>query len=129
MGNAFYSGKVIRLPMKNFQDTRGILTPLTFADYNFYPVRAFVINATTGSVRGGHAHARGRQLLMLISGEVEIETRYQNCTEQIRLDPQHRAVLIEAPVWAQQTYRGSNPAIVVFCDTVYDPCDYISQPC
>jgi hypothetical protein len=34
---------------------------------------------------------------MLISGEVEIEAVYQDCTTQIMLDFYHRAVMIEAP--------------------------------
>jgi dTDP-4-dehydrorhamnose 3,5-epimerase-like enzyme len=88
-------------------------------------VRAFVITASPGAIRGGHGHARGRQLLMLVSGEIDVEVRYRNCGARLRLDLVHRAVLIEPLVWSRQLYYGDNTAMVVFCDTPYDPTDYI----
>jgi hypothetical protein len=63
---------------------------------------------------------------MLVSGEIEIELRYGDITERLTLDPHHRAVLIEPPVWSRQTYRGEQPAMIVFCDTPYDPDDYLT---
>jgi dTDP-4-dehydrorhamnose 3,5-epimerase-like enzyme len=123
--DVFFAGKVIRIPTEAYEDDRGCLIPIEFGDYDFTAVRAFLVTATPGSVRGGHAHANCRQILMLVSGEIEIEARYGGTTERLTLNPAHRAVLIEPPVWSQQTYRGEQAAMIVFCDTPYDSDDYI----
>ena len=123
--DVFCAGKVIRIPTEAYQDDRGCLIPIEFGSYDFTAVRAFLVTAKPGSVRGGHAHANCRQILMLISGEIEIQARYGDTTERLTLNPTHRAVLIEPPVWSQQTYRGEQPAMIVFCDKQYDVDDYI----
>ena len=123
--NILCYGRVIRIHTKAIRDARGALTPIEFSSYNFHPVRTFVITATPGAVRGGHSHRRARQLLMMVSGEIQIEARYLDCTVQFTLDSEHRAVLLEPLVWSRQTYYGSNPAMVVFSDTAYDASDYI----
>jgi dTDP-4-dehydrorhamnose 3,5-epimerase-like enzyme len=123
--DVFLAGKVIRIPTKAYEDDRGSLIPIEFGDYDFTAVRAFLVAARPGSVRGGHAHANCRQILMLVSGEIEVETRYGDTTERLTLNPAQRAVLIEPPVWSQQTYHGEQPAMIVFCDKPYDSDDYI----
>jgi dTDP-4-dehydrorhamnose 3,5-epimerase-like enzyme len=121
----FLGGKVFRIPTQSFEDVRGVLTSIEFTRYGFQSVRAFVVAAPAGAVRGGHGHAKGRQILMQISGEIELEVAHRNRCERVMLDAQRRAVLIEPPVWSRQTYGGENPSIIVFCDTPYDPDDYL----
>jgi dTDP-4-dehydrorhamnose 3,5-epimerase-like enzyme len=121
----YFGGSVRRIQTRNFVSTTGVLSPVDFASLGFNPVRAFVVAAPAGSRRGGHGHRRGRQILMLVSGLIDVEIRWQSRTRTLRLDPAHRALLIEPPVWARQTYLGEHPAMVVFCDTDYDPTDYV----
>jgi hypothetical protein len=59
---AFLDGKVLRLPTHGFEDSRGVLTAIQFTDYEFKSVRAFVVSAPAGAVRGGHGHVKGRQI-------------------------------------------------------------------
>ena len=124
-GATFLDGKVYRVSTGVFEDMRGALATLEFARYGFQPLRAFVVTAPPGSVRGGHGHRKGRQLLMRLSGEIEVEVCYRGCTQHLELDAIHSAVVIESPVWSRQVYLGFNPAMVVFCDTPYDPDDYM----
>ena len=124
--DVFCKGKVIRIPTETFEDDRGCLSPIDFDGYDFTAVRAFLVTARPGAVRGGHGHANGRQILMLVSGEIDIELRYGDTTEWLTLNALRRAVLIEPPVWSRQTYRGEQPAMIVFCDTPYDADDYIA---
>jgi hypothetical protein len=114
---SFCDGKVYRVPTPVFEDARGSLATLDFARYGFQPTRAFLVTAPPGSVRGGHGHRSGRQLLMRLSGEIEVEDLELNAT--------HSALVIESPVWSRQFYLGINPLMVVFCDTPYDPDDYV----
>src|SRR4051794_40958442 len=62
---------------------------------------------------------------MLVSGLIDIELRWKGGLERLQLDPLNRALLIEPPVWSRQIYRGDHSSMVVFCDTAYDPSDYI----
>ena len=123
---SLFGGKVVEIPIAVHQDHRGVLTPIQFTDYGFQPVRAFVVTAPRGAIRGGHAHRTGRQLLMQVSGEIGIELRYQDQAEYVLLDAVHRALLVPAPVWSRQTYLGDKPTMIVFCDTAFDPNDYFS---
>jgi hypothetical protein len=61
-------------------------------------------------------------------GEDGDTTVQQNLRACLLLDADTPAVLIEAPVWSRQTYRGERPSLLVLCDTPYDPDGYILQP-
>jgi hypothetical protein len=63
-----------------------------------------------------------------VSGEIDIELRHGGQIEHVRLDGSQRALLIEAPVWSQQTYRGASPVMVVFADFEFDPDNYLAEP-
>jgi dTDP-4-dehydrorhamnose 3,5-epimerase-like enzyme len=123
----FCDNRVKRLATINFDDERGLLCPIDFTDHGFSVVRAFTISGTLGAVRGGHAHRLGRQILMLVSGLIEIEIRWKERLERLQLDPLNRVLLIEPLVWSRQIYRGDHSSMVVFCDTAYDPSDYILE--
>jgi dTDP-4-dehydrorhamnose 3,5-epimerase-like enzyme len=120
-----FGGKIVEIPTTMHSDSRGILAAIQFGKYGFHPVRAFIVTASQGTTRGGHAHRTGRQLFMQMSGEISIEFRYQEQVERLVLTQLNRAVLVDAPVWSRQTYEGENPTMIVFCDTEYDPKNYI----
>lgn len=124
----FFGGMVTQIPTTMKCDPRGMLTAIEFGSYDFHAVRAFVVTAPRGTSRGGHAHRSGRQVMMQLSGEISIEFRYQGQVERMSLTASNRAVLVEAKVWAQQTYEGENPSLLVFCDTGYDPENYVLAP-
>ena len=124
-GDTYCDGRVCPVAMDVFEDTRGALAKVELTSCDFHPVRAFIVTAPTGAVRGGHGHKKGRQLLIRVSGEIEVELFYHGRTQHLKLDATHRAVLIEPPVWSRQVYLGDNPIMIVFCDTLYDPEDYI----
>ena len=129
MGDNYFDGRVRRIPTQTFEDRRGRLSPIgfDFGDGGFRPLRAFIVEGQPGAVRGCHGHAATRQVLMLVSGFVELELRWRGRSERLRLDPAGRAILIEPPVWSSQTFLDANSAIVVFCDTPYDAADYIED--
>lgn len=117
------AARVLRLAFCD--DARGVLTPITFAEHEFTAVRAFVVSAPTGAVRGGHAHVRARQILMRVSGIIDVHARLEGAAVTVRLDAETAALLIEPGVWSSQTYVANNSAIVVFSDMEYDPRDYV----
>lgn len=117
-------GSVRILELECFRDDRGSLTPITFDDFGFSAARAFVVHAPHGAVRGGHAHRRVRQVLFCASGTIEIDVRHRGMHAQLTLDEGRPAVLLEAGVWAQQTYVGDDSTLIVFADGPYEASDY-----
>lgn len=125
---ACLDGKVAWVPVGQFTDPRGSLSVVQFDAQSFRCVRAFVVTAPAGAVRGGHGHRRGRQILMCLSGAIDVELRYRGLSRTLPLRDGSSALLIEPTVWSLQTYRGENSAMLVFCDTPYDPSDYFEVP-
>ncbi|MBM7504045.1 sugar 3,4-ketoisomerase [Agromyces aurantiacus] len=120
-------GMVRVLELDRFRDERGSLVPLTFDDLGFRVVRTFVVDAPRGAVRGGHAHRRVRQVLFRASGTIELELRRDGQLARLTLDEEHPAVLIEAGVWAQQTYLDDGAALIVFADGRYEADEYAHE--
>ena len=120
----YCDGAVIQISARNFDDERGRLCPIEFPIMGFSPMLAFVINGVPGSVRGGHGHKIAQQLLMLVSGKIEVELRYGNSAETVLLDQDNRIILIKPMVWSRQKYLTENASLMVFSDIHYDPDEY-----
>ncbi len=117
-------GMVRVLELERFRDHRGSLTPMTFDDVGFRVARAFVVSAPQGVVRGGHAHRRVRQILFRASGTIDVDVSHLGEGGRIMLGEDHPAMLIEAGVWAQQTYLDDDSTLIVFADGPYEPGEY-----
>src|SRR3546814_3738939 len=88
------------------------------------PRRAFTVHGVpAGTSRGGHAHARGQQLLVCLSGEVIVELRFRGEIEQVRLARPNNALLVDAGVWARQTYL-DDAVLLVLASEPYDADSY-----
>ena len=124
---SFFSGLASSIDLPVLKDSRGTLSPLEFPINGFLPVSAFLVSAVAGAVRGGHGHHKARQLLVQVSGRIEVELRFGGLVETIVLDPEHRALLIEPGVWALQRYTGRDPALIVFSDMSYSKDDYFEE--
>ena len=117
-------GSVRLLELESYRDDRGVLTPITFDDFGFTAARAFVVRAPQGAVRGGHGHRRVRQVLFCASGTIDVDVRLRGAHARLTLDQDRPAVLLEAGVWAQQTYVGADSTLIVFADGPYDSAEY-----
>ena len=88
MGTAksFFGGLAVSIDLPVLEDARGTLCPLEFPINGFLPVRAFLVSAVSGAIRGGHGHYKARQLLMHVSGVIEVELRFNGTIETTVLD-------------------------------------------
>lgn len=120
-------GSVRLLELESFRDHRGSLTPITLDDLDFRVTRTFVVNAPLGAVRGGHAHRRVRQVLFRASGTIDVDLRRDGAHARVTLDEHRPAVLLEAGVWAQQTYLEHDSTLIVFADGPYEPAEYAAE--
>ncbi len=111
--------------METHVDDRGWLAAIDFDAVGFDVTRAFVVGSGHGISRGGHGHRAGRQLLSLASGRVRVDLRWREHSASVVLSGDRRFLLVEPGVWASQTYLDHDSSLVVFCDTPYDPDDYL----
>ncbi|WES64841.1 FdtA/QdtA family cupin domain-containing protein [Microbacter sp. GSS18] len=118
--------RIIDVP--TFLDDRGALTSAEARDVGFDIARVFVVAGEPGAERGGHAHVRGRQVLMLASGRVAVDVVTHGRAASVTLPDDGRALALEPGVWARQRYLGPGSALAVLCDGPYDPTDYTLDP-
>ena len=123
----FFEGKVLTFHLPGFENDKGLLIPIEFHQLPFHPVRAFLVHAPSGTSRGEHGHKTGQQILIRLSGEIEIDLCWQNEEKSVVLGRENNAVLISSPVWARQTYHGEGPCLMALCDTPYDPNNYLYE--
>jgi len=120
-----FGGLVRKFQLPVFEDRRGTLLPFEFADLPFVPARAFLVSAPAGAVRGEHGHKSGRQILMRVAGEIEVECVLDDTRKSFALSKEGSCLLVSSPIWARQTYRGRQPQLLVLCDLPYDPESYV----
>jgi dTDP-4-dehydrorhamnose 3,5-epimerase-like enzyme len=121
----WFEGRARTLPTETHVDDRGWLSAVDFDVVGLDVARAFVVGSGDGRSRGGHGHRRGRQLLTLASGRIRVDLKWRGHTASVLLSRECRFLLLEPGVWARQTYLDPDSCLVVFCDTPYDPGDYV----
>lgn len=118
-------GRALIISTESIKDERGSLTPLHFENLGFRAQRIAIINSKDGMTRGGHAHATGSQVLVCVSGSVEVEMRYEGSSDHVVLHPGVNALLIHSQVWARQTYRGDAPCLILMSDGAFSLDNYV----
>ena len=115
----------------NFQpniDSRGRLTEIDFRQLPFAPVRAFYVDQVAqNTVRGGHAHSKGSQLFFCLNGKISVELRKGNEKEVVTCFPGSGGLLIDAGIWAQQTYLEKDSVLLVLCSHPYQKSSYLDH--
>ena len=121
-------GKARVLACRGIADERGTLVPLHFEPLGFQARRMALISAPDGGIRGGHAHREGTQLLLCVSGSVDVTLHHQGDRARVTLEPGVNVLLIEAPVWAEQAYHGDSPRLLMLSDVDFSPDLYTDSP-
>ena len=106
-------------------DPYGILNIFNLGEIPFNVKRIFTVSTDSGITRGYHAHLECNQLLVCISGKIEITTDDSKIRTKTLLEPNGKSLLIPAGIWAEQKYIKPNSILVTFCDQDYDENDYI----
>lgn len=124
----FFEGRARVIEFANIRDDRGVLLPIDFGLLPFRPCRSFLISEVPPrSVRGGHAHKSAQQLLLAVTGRIEVQMRFENEEALMLLDGAPAGLLIGPGIWSQQTYLDENSVLAVFASEPYDADDYITS--
>lgn len=119
--------QLIELP--HVQDLRG---DLAFGEVEkhlpFAPRRIFSIyGVPSREIRGEHAHRACHQLLMCISGSVDVMVDDGERRDTVTLDRPNLALHVPPMVWASQYHYSSDAILVVLASHGYEPSDYVRE--
>jgi len=110
------------------EDGRGQLFPYEFKNQPFVPKRIFVVRSVpVNTVRGLHSHKKQRQVIICLSGAIEIELRISGNSASLILDSPEVGLLIEPGVWASQKFLKENTIQLAMASGPYDPADYMIE--
>jgi dTDP-4-dehydrorhamnose 3,5-epimerase-like enzyme len=112
---------------KTIVDRNGNLCPLeSLSNVPFDIKRVFyVYGVRDEKPRGNHAHYKTQQLLICLSGKVEVVCKDGDRQVRYLLESPQQAVYIPEMIWDEQIYRTDQSVLLVLSNTSYDPSDYI----
>ncbi|EJF90253.1 sugar 3,4-ketoisomerase [Bartonella tamiae] len=77
--------------------------------------------------RGHHAHKNLKQVLIAISGSVDIICEYENKQETYTLSSRQQGLLIEGLVWRTMKKFSDDAVLLVIANDFYKESDYIRE--
>lgn len=124
----WFDGRARLLTFTRQRDPRGVLLPID-VDQLPFPVRRIftVADVPPGTVRGGHGHRRGWQLLLCVQGQIRVRMRCQAEQVELLLEDSGPGLLIGANIWAEQTYLHEPTVLLVACSEAFDPDAYYTD--
>jgi dTDP-4-dehydrorhamnose 3,5-epimerase-like enzyme len=100
--------------------------PLNQAAMHMPVARIFTINRVPpNQIRGDHAHKLCTQLVVCLSGHVELELTDGNQIANYILDDSGFGILIPPGIWNKLRFQDEKTVLMVLCDKLYDPDEYI----
>ncbi len=109
-----------------FEDPNGVLCVYEGSRHVPFEIRrVFTVTAGAGDTRGDHAHKQCTQLLVCLSGEINVSCDDGYTVSEYRLDNMGEGLLIPPGIWARQTYVNEGALLMVLCDRGYEADDYL----
>ena len=108
-----------------FSDNRGDLLPIEFNNLPIIPKRIFTVNNVPENlIRGNHSHFETIQMLICISGEIEV-ILHDGISEKKYIIRKGEYILVDKLIWDSQKFLTKNSSLLVICSTEYNHDDYI----
>lgn len=114
--------------LPKIEDERGNLSFIEEGDCGLPEMRRayWIYDVPGGEVRGSHAYAASRELIVALSGSFDVVLRSSDGTEQrIHLCRSYRAVHVPPRTWRTLENFSTNSLGLVLASTYYDEDDYI----
>lgn len=117
------------LKIKSFSDDRGILNVIEYGvDIDFTIKRVYYIHNNSANLkRGFHAHKELKQLMVCLTGSVEVELNNGTDIEVYHLDNHDKGLLIDFPAWRVLRNFSEDALVMVFASDVFFEDDYIKN--
>ena len=117
------------LNLRTFIEPDGNLVPVESKhDIPFDIKRIFyVYGVKNQDDRGKHSHYKTKQVLICLSGEVEVICDDGIHRKKYKLTKPHQAIYIPEMIWDEQRYMSEDSVLLVLSNTYYDSKDYIEN--
>lgn len=122
-----YLKNVQLVPLPSYGDGDGWLTPIEAGkDIPFEVKRVYYIYRTKeGVTRGKHAHRKLKQILVAVSGSMNVTCECGGQRKTYCLDAPTKGLLIEGLVWRTMQNFSEHGVLMVLASDYYDEKDYI----
>ena len=116
-----------RIDLQSLIDDDGSLIIGEVGKHIPFPIkRLFAISKVkAGNIRGQHAHKKLNQVLVCLSGSVEVNLNDGRRSWSETLNQPGSGLHIPPMIWTQQTYGDPNTVLLVLCDEKYQESDYL----
>ena len=99
---------------------------IDFSGLPFAPKRAYWIsNFVPETIRGNHAHKSLNQIMIMVSGSLELTLFQGNQKESFFLTQKSDYLLIPPKTWRIMSNASQNASLLVLVDSKFDEQDYI----
>ena len=122
-----YRSEVREIFFRKFGDSRGNLVSIEgnkSIPFNISRVY-YIYNVNSGTERGFHAHKNLKQVLIALSGIVNVICEYNGKKQNIILDSPNKGVFIDSLVWHSMIFKNKDSILMVIADNYYNENDYI----
>jgi hypothetical protein len=129
------SRKQITINDVKFFNTRTMVEP----DGNLVPIESnydvpfhikrifYVYGVKNQDDRGKHAHYKTKQVLICLSGKVEVLVNDGVKEKKYLLESPQQALYIPEMIWDEQIYHSEDTVLLVLSNMKYEPNDYIND--
>jgi dTDP-4-dehydrorhamnose 3,5-epimerase-like enzyme len=113
--------------MRTVIEDDGNLVPIESNRDLPFPIKRvfYVYGVRDKDVRGEHAHHKTKQLLICISGKIEVLCDDGKNKRKYLLESPQQGLLIPEMIWDEQKYITDDAVMLVVSNTNYDTNDYI----
>jgi len=87
--------------------------------------RVFTVSALKDEIRGNHAHKECSQLLVCVSGKINVICDDGLQITEYKLASMGEGLFIPHSIWAHNEYLEESSVLMVLCDRGYEESDYI----
>jgi dTDP-4-dehydrorhamnose 3,5-epimerase-like enzyme len=122
--NKLADARLIELPCHARADGEVIVAEAA-AQVPFRIERMFAITAPAGAERGRHAHRLCSQFMICICGALDVVCEDGSSKNTFALNRRNQALLVPPGLWDTVEFRQNESVLIVLCDRVYEPDDYI----
>lgn len=118
---------LIEFPVRG--DARGSLVAIEREKDIPFPIRRvyYVFDTRAGVRRGCHAHLRGREMAVCVSGHCTFLLDDGRTRTEVVLDSRNRGLVIEPMIWHEIFDFSRDCVLVVLASELYDESDYIRR--
>ncbi|MDA9339399.1 FdtA/QdtA family cupin domain-containing protein [Polaribacter sp.] len=120
-------GKAKLVSLPKILDKRGNLSVIESENHVPFSIkRSYLIyDVPGGEVRGGHAFVEQKEMIIALSGSLDIIVFDGKKESKFSLNRSYQGLYIPNGLWRHMENFATNTLVLVICNTVYNENDYI----